>query len=345
LELDANDKGFLLPRLTTAERIALVNPAVGLQIYNTEKNCIEFFTGMGWKDLCGENACDIPPGSAPAAGSHTSTVSQISWSWNTVSGAGGYKFNTTNNYVTATDSDGITSYVQSGLTCNTSYTLYVWAYNSCGASPAQTLSASTSSCPFVCGSSTVTDTDGNTYNTVLIGGQCWMNENLNTTKKPDSTSLTRYCYNNNATNCSTYGGLYTWATAMNGSSSSSSNPSGVQGICPAGWHLPSAAEWLVLQNIFGAIEVAGGPLKTTGTSNWQSPNTAATNTSGFSGLPGGSRLSDTSYAEFNYRGDWWYATEVSGTTATTRNLYYSHGGFYESVRNKGDAVSVRCIRN
>jgi hypothetical protein len=98
-------------------------------------------------------------------------------------------------------------------------------------------------CP---GTPTVTDYDGNTYNTVQIGNQCWMKENLNTTRDAGGNNISRYCYSNTNANCENYGGLYTWATLMNGAASSNGNPSGVQGICPTGWHVPSDAEWTEL---------------------------------------------------------------------------------------------------
>jgi hypothetical protein len=85
--------------------------------------------------------------------------------------------------------------------------------------------------------------DDATYKAVLIGGQVWMAENLNYDVPGNATDV---CYQNNDDNCVTYGRLYNWATAMGGSASSTANPSGVQGVCPAGWHLPSSAEWNVL---------------------------------------------------------------------------------------------------
>ena len=99
-------------------------------------------------------------------------------------------------------------------------------------------------CP---GAATVTDYDNNTYNTVQIGDQCWMKENLRTTHYADGTTVTsRYAPNNDENNVATYGYLYNWYAVMHGAAASSANPSGVQGICPAGWHMPSCAEWTQL---------------------------------------------------------------------------------------------------
>ena len=155
----------------------------------------------------------------------------------------------------------------------------------------------------------VIDIDGNIYQTVKIGDQIWMAGNLKVTHFPDGsviplvednaywnsleTNELAYCwYNNEINNRDLYGGLYTWAAAMNGQSSSIANPSQVQGICPDGWHLPSDAEWTQLFNFLGGTSVAGGKLKEAGTINWSSPNTGATNESGFTALPSGLRYPD-----------------------------------------------------
>jgi uncharacterized protein (TIGR02145 family) len=117
--------------------------------------------------------------------------------------------------------------------------------------------------------------DGQVYKWVKIGNQVWMAENLNY-ETPNS-----WWYDNNSANGDIYGRLYTWAAAMNGESSSNSVPSGVQGVCPDGWHLPSDAEWTVLTDYLGGESVAGGKMKEAGTVHWNSPNTGATNSSGF----------------------------------------------------------------
>jgi uncharacterized protein (TIGR02145 family) len=110
-----------------------------------------------------------------------------------------------------------------------------------------------------------------------------------------------YCwYNNSATYMDTYGGLYTWAAAMNGATTSDTNPSNVQGVCPEGWHLPSDFEWKELEIHLGMSQAdadsrgyrgidVGGMLKEPGISYWESPNTGATNQSGFTAIPGGIR--------------------------------------------------------
>ncbi|MEP7233700.1 MAG: FISUMP domain-containing protein [Ignavibacteriota bacterium] len=122
--------------------------------------------------------------------------------------------------------------------------------------------------------------DGQKYKATCIGKQTWMAQNLNY-DAPGSL-----CYDSTSANCSTYGKLYNWKTAMNSQPASSTNPSGVQGICPKGWHIPSEAEWMQAINFLGGLSVAGGSLKSTDAS-WNQPNIAATNMSGFAGLAGG----------------------------------------------------------
>ena len=218
--------------------------------------------------------------------------------------------------------------------------------------------------PFVCGTSTVTDVDGNTYNTVKIGCQCWIKQNLKVTHYPDGTAIPlvtdntawvnlgdnntddAYCYYNNNSS-SAYGALYTWAAAMGDNAvSSSTNPSGVQGICPDGWHLPSDAEWTELTDYLGGESIAGGKLKETGTTHWNSPNTGATNSSGFTGLPGGDRYNYN--GSFNYvgiYGYWWSATESSTSVAWKRRMNYDNANVIRNLNDKSYGFSVRCVRD
>ena len=130
-----------------------------------------------------------------------------------------------------------------------------------------------------------------------------------------------YCwYDNNTANRDTYGGLYTWAAAVNGTTGSDTNPSGVQGVCPDGWHLPSDAEWKELEMFLGMSQVdanesgwrgtdEGGKLKEAGTTHWNSPNAGATNESGFTALPGGFRDFDGSFNNLGYNAAFWAAAE------------------------------------
>ena len=198
------------------------------------------------------------------------------------------------------------------------------------------------------GVSTVTY-DGVTYNTVAIGSQCWFKENLRTTKYNDGTSITNVtnsstwksttsgaycCYSNNTSNCTTYGALYNWYAVNTGK------------LCPSGWHVPSDAEWTTLVNYLGGEDVAGGKLKETGTTHWQSPNNGATNSSGFTALPGGYRLSSTGgFAFLSILGYWWSSTDAGGSDAWSRSLQYANAKAPRSSQNKSYGFSVRCLRD
>jgi uncharacterized protein (TIGR02145 family) len=159
------------------------------------------------------------------------------------------------------------------------------------------------------GVESVEDYDGNVYATVSIGEHCWMAENLKTTHYSDGTEIPlvedtgtweandsssctpAFCYyNNDEAMADTYGALYNWPAVMNGADWSEAVPSGVQGVCPEGWHVPSHDEWSVLANTYlGGWHVAGGPLKEAGTEHWLDPNEGATNESGFTALGAGKR--------------------------------------------------------
>jgi uncharacterized protein (TIGR02145 family)/uncharacterized repeat protein (TIGR02543 family) len=151
-----------------------------------------------------------------------------------------------------------------------------------------------------------------TYNKVTIGEQVWMAENLNY-DVPDNT--TDVCYSNADSNCDKYGRLYNWSTAMNGASSSSTNPSGVQGVCPVGWHLPSNAEWTQLTDYVGGTSKAGTKLKSSMGWNSYSGIPVGTDEYGFSALPGGDGYSGGDFYYAGYNGYWWSATEVNAYNA------------------------------
>jgi uncharacterized protein (TIGR02145 family) len=198
--------------------------------------------------------------------------------------------------------------------------------------------------------SSVTDIDGNVYETVLIGDQWWMAENLKTTRFEDGsvipnvtdntawTQLTTpaWCnYDNLIINDGIYGKLYNWYTTVD-----------TRSLCPAGWHVPTNAELTVLSDYLGGQQVAGGKMKSTGTQYWASPNFAATNESGFSGLPGGYRHGPN--GEFHYTGAfsfWWSSTEISTTDAWYCYLINSNKIASRSVFLKLDGYSVRCLRD
>jgi len=202
-----------------------------------------------------------------------------------------------------------------------------------------------------CGELIIDERDGQEYSTVQIGDQCWMAENLNigtlidgTVEMTDNGAIEKYCYDNSESNCDIYGGLYQWNEMMQ-----YTTIEGVQGICPDGWHLPSDEEWTILSDYLGGENIAGGKMKTTGTIQigtglWNSPNTGATNSSGFSGLPGSHRESDGSFGGIGeYCGCWSSTKNPLYAIAWRRVLYSSYFNVGRDTNVLDLGRSVRCV--
>ena len=174
-----------------------------------------------------------------------------------------------------------------------------------------------------------------------------MAENLNISTRidgsqnqTDNSSIEKYCYSDNDANCTTYGGLYQWDEMMQYVTTE-----GVQGICPSGWYIPTDTDWTILPDYIGGVGVAGGKMKETGTAHWNSPNTGATNSSGFTALPGGCRHTGGYFVSLGFTGFWWTATEDSSTTAYGLSLYYDYEYVYHDHYSKDYGFSVRCLRD
>ena len=190
-----------------------------------------------------------------------------------------------------------------------------------------------------------TDFDNNKYATVQIGTQIWMAENLKTTHYKNGTTITNvtdnaawaalatgaYCnYNNDANSASTYGRLYNWYAVNTGN------------LCPTGWHAPSDAEWVTLTTYLGGASIAGGKLKAT--TLWNSPNTGATNSSGFTALPGGVRSYEGMYYGMGYAGFFWCSTE-DNSLAFFRGMNNNNSDVGASLSNKAYGYYVRCVKD
>lgn len=219
------------------------------------------------------------------------------------------------------------------------------------------------------GAPTLTDAEGNVYNTVQIGTQCWMKENLRVTEYAVGTTIPlgtststsvayRYYPDNNASNVPTYGYLYNWAAVMAGSASSSANPSGVQGICPTGWHVPSDAEWIELtdyvtsksqyvcgsDNTYIAKSLASQIGWNISSGTCKVGNTpSANNTTGFSALPAG--YYSGVYNNFSSNSTIWTSTESFVSNAYYLSIYYGSATVDYVNYHIDFGFSVRCVRD
>ena len=235
------------------------------------------------------------------------------------------------------EADGSGSFTSSitGLNANTTYYVKAYATNKAGTGYGNTISFTTSP---------VTDFDGNVYHTVTIGTQVWMLENLRVTHYRDGSEIPNitvsvdwvnlasgaYCvYNNDTYNADVYGLLYNWYAVHDS-----------RNIAPIGWHVPCDAEWTLLTNYLGGTSVAGGKLKQSGTEYWASPNTGATDESGFRALPAGYFWGD--FVEIGASARFWTSFE---NVALDRTLYYLYTNVSSVTHVNSDGASVRCIKD
>ena len=262
-------------------------------------------------------------GNVTAQGSSSVTARGVCWSTSS---------NPTTSDSHTTDGNGTGSFTSNitGLNANTPYYVRAYATNSAGTSYGSQVNFTTTGgsggqpCP---GMSTITDSrDGQVYPTVQIGSQCWLQKNMN------YSTGNSWCYDNNTSNCNTYGRLYDWQTAIV--------------ACPSGWHLPSDAEWTTLTDFLGGESVAGGKMKEVGTAHWRSPNTGATNSSGFTALPGGRRDYNGSFSPLASYAYFWSSTENSSINAWGRMLNYSSEWVNRDHNyDKPNGFSARCVKD
>jgi uncharacterized protein (TIGR02145 family) len=355
LDVSSDSKGFLPPRLTIVQRDQITDPAPGLIIYNANDNCLNYFNGIEWVEFGRIYYIPEPDftgtptvGMVPLSVSFTdqTTYNPTDWVWEFGDGGTSTEQNPTYTY----NYPGVYSVKLTAINSNGTDSIAKEDYVVVGLVDMNT------PCPEM---PTVTDVDGNEYNTVQIGDQCWMKENLKVSKYADGTEIDHvqdasgwsglsyaskaYCYNNNEPS-SDYGYLYTWGAATNGINKG--NYPIVQGICPDGWHVPSNSEYSILFNYLGGSIVAGGWMKEAENLHWNNPNLGASNLSGFSALGGGYRNNDGSFLNFRSLSRNWISEQAgssmgyfayltnSSTTAKNYTSYYKNLG-----------ISVRCIKN
>jgi len=344
-----------IPVYTNSE-IHTINPYTGQEIFNSSENLYQIYTGVTWVSI--PALCWPQPTIADAGEDQVITDNNISTMldanspetyhgngfWSIVSGEEG-------NFADPSDPSTVfTGQLQStyklcwsiSTICDTTYDFVNITFANDG--PGNTL----------------TDIDGNDYNTVWIGNQLWMAENLRTTRYADGTLLTNgegisgmssddqrkyyFWYNNDSlNNAELYGALYTWGAILNGYNTSSSNPSGIQGICPAGWHIPSDDEWKELEIYLGLTQTEADA------SGWRGTNQGARlkigGDSGFEGILSGEFItfSNPFFRDLGSVAKYWTASEnfdfnywcrILNSDMTTIGRGYGQGGF-----------SVRCVKD
>lgn len=191
----------------------------------------------------------------------------------------------------------------------------------------------------------VKDYDGNIYNTVKIGTQVWMAENLRTTHTSDGTPIALYySANGNSANDESYGLLYNWSTVMNGAASSNASPSGVAGICPAGWHIPSDSEWKTMEAYLG-MDATELNLTFAWRGTDQGTQLKPGGTTGFNATFAGIRYDFNNYVQFNNQSTYWTSTQYTATTSLLRQISTSESGIFRNQIIKGYFLGVRCIKD
>ena len=433
LEVKSSSLGFLPPRLSSAQRDQISNPALGLMIFNTDCLDIQVYNGASWVPVGNTNSSSaidtiygasivcsnaqgegyeivpdpnmeeyswsVPPGAeidfgqgtnyitvnfgdtggdisvygytdcwksqsavfsvsliplpvAPTAGTHVADLTQITWNWNPVDGAAGYKFNTVNDSNTAIDLGNSTSHLETGLTCETSYKRYVWAYNECLSGNPLIMNISTADCPFSCGTTTLTVNHVAgavapvnktvTYSSVTnIPGEptiCWITKNLGADYQAASVDddteppagwywqfnrKQGYKHDDNNRTPNT-----TWTSSINENSDwlASNDPCTIE--LGHNWRLPANSEW---QNVHsaGAWHTWTGP--------WNSPLHLHAAGLLYNG--------DGSIFARGINGEYWSSNQDSGDfTSGKMMIFYSYNS-YMSTDDKASALTIRCIRD
>lgn len=372
LEVTSNTKGFLPPRMTQAQRNDIITPAQGLIVYCT--NCgpvgeAQVFNGNAWTNICGSPALGIKPtittttvsdiaasnaksgGTIVSNGGDNITVSGVVWSTST---------NPTIALTTKTTNGAATGSFTStilGLAPETTYYVRAYATNSIGTSYGAEESFTTIAAPI------------NSFE-VTIGSQIWTTRNLNVATYSDGTEIPQvtnpeewqnlttgaWCYyNNDPANEAVYGKLYNWYAIVGiWNEASKTDESLRKQLAPTGYHVPSQAEMLTLIDGLGG-EANAHKMKAIGEGIWPEPNPddemdygptpAATNSTGFTALPGGYRFSGTDFYEIGNSGLFWSTSSwVQPHSASILSISRNFANYNDAMYKYG-GLSVRCIKD
>jgi len=350
LDVDFDNRGFLPPRLTPTQRDQITNPATGLQIYNTESNCINYYNGTSWFEVCGICLPGIPstPSAIQGAAQLLAQSSGNIYTINPVALATTYQWSVPSGW-SILSGQGTTSIEVTAGNSGQNGQIAVTSGNSCGNSAAASLSVSAT----VCFGATFLDSrDNTTYTTVEVGQQCWMRENLrylpavsNMSTTGSTTAPHYYVYGYNGTsvttakaqsNYITYGAMYNQPAAV--------------AACPSGWHLPTDAEWKTLEITLGMSPTDANLTSWRGTDQGTQLKTSAwngTNSSGMTMLPGGRRYNSGSFityglGQWSY---WWAADDETPGNTWARRLESGNAQFWRASREYDYGLYIRCVRN
>lgn len=298
----------------------------------------------------------------------SSTQIDLSWTDNSTNETG-FKIErrtgSANYAAIGTVTQDILTFSDLGLTPNTTYTYRVYSYNSVGNS--LTYSNEVTITTNNATSDSVTDVDGNVYQLVTICGRIWTKQNLNVSKYSDGTPIPQvqdptqwanlttgaWCYyNNDPANGSVYGKLYNWYAVMGIHNEASATSAALRkSLVPHGYYIPTDTDFTLLTDCLGGSTLAGGKMKSTGTIEannglWSAPNTGATNSTGFTGLPGGIRFSTGSFNSIGEVGNWWTSSLSSGSDSYVwfRSLHYQSGTITKNPNGKKIGYSIRFIK-
>lgn len=366
LDVKSTEKGILVPRMTPSEIAAIPNPASGLLVFNTtdEKFYVYIFADNRWKvvQLGSSEITPLAIYSIGTGGSCSNTiVNGLYYAENGLSSSHYISLDvnvtTPGSWIILTDTVNGYSFSGSGtFTSSGSHQVTLAGTGTPILAQTDNFTATANNSGGTCSFDVVINTfscgdnisyEGQLYSTVQIVNQCWFVENLNigvridgSNDQANNSDIEKYCYDDSESNCDTYGGLYQWGEAMQYISTNE------EGICPVGWHIPSDSAWRELIDIsLGGSGFAGGKMKETGTTHWNSPNTGATNEYGFTALPGGCRNVDGTFEVIGTRGNWWSSTKYDNTYSWTRYVNYDNDDVNRHINDITVGFSVRCIKN